>query len=148
MSNLTVEERLACLDTWRYCTDMLNAEVIDIADMPEQLQAEMRETFLEDIPLRDAILAEIALYDEGREAAKAMLTKVAADGNVPAVTILAAIDFLESKFDDARAKVASVLETEEYSLARLLHNGLEMRAPASLLQRSLTHYTPEDLCKA
>ena len=97
--------------------------------------------------MRDAILADIARNDEEREAARLMMTELASDGSIPASTILAALDYLDGEFTTAASRVSAILDAENYSLAQLLRNGLEMKAPAALLHRSLSHYEPEALCE-
>lgn len=146
MNALTYEDRVAILDGWRSCTASLTGGYLLIEEMPDLLKEELREV-LRDIPMRDAIIAEIARNEGDRGSARAMLTEVAANGDVPSTAILAALDFLEGDFDSAGKRVNHVLETEEYSFARLLRNGLDMRAPASMLQRSLTHFDPDELIR-
>ena len=64
---------------------------------------------------------------------------------IPVNTCAAAMRYLDGDTESAALLVQSILDADEYSLARLLSNGLEMRAPASLLARSFSHWNPQDL---
>ena len=105
---------------------------------------------LHDIPVRDALLAHSAL-DDGihRPQMTALLRQLATRSTpgtgAPVLTALASMHYLANELDEAAEITHGVLAVEEYSLARLLANGLEMRAPASLLARSFTHWHPMDL---
>lgn len=108
---------------------------------------------LYDIPLRDAVLAHSAAPDVDALAGitailEAIERRSVIGAAIPAATCLAAMRYLDGELDASRHLVQRILETEEYSLARLLHNGLEMRAPASLLARSFAHFSPLDLIAA
>lgn len=106
-----------------------------------------------DIPIRDAVLAHSAGADErARPALEELLTSMCVRSvigtSIPAHTCLAAMEYLNGDLTQAAQLSRRVLDVEEYSLARLLHNGLEMRAPASLLARSFAHFTPTELLAA
>lgn len=110
-------------------------------------------TALFDIPLRDALLAQSA-RDDGfaRPAMRALFDQLLHRSSLgtalPAYTCSAALAYLDGETTAARTIVNAVLAIDEYSLARLLRNGLEMRAPASLLARSFSHFDPVDLLAA
>lgn len=106
---------------------------------------------LHDIPLRDAVLAHSADPQRRmgvRRLLQALTDRAPLGTSVPLHTCLAALHYLDDELGQARQRVTAVLEVEEYSLARLLHNGLEMRAPASLLAQSFAHFTPAQLLAA
>lgn len=108
---------------------------------------------LHDIPVRDALLAHSARTDS---MSQARLTHVLIDlarhtplaVGLPVHTCTAALLYLDGLTHESSAIVEAVLAIDEYSLARLLHNGLQMRAPASLLARSFAHFDPLDLLAA
>lgn len=106
-----------------------------------------------DIPLRDAVLAQSA-RDDGfarpamRIVFSRMLTRSTLGTAIPAFTCAAALAYLDGETTAAHDAVNEVLAVDEYSLARLLRNGLEMRAPASLLARSFSHFDPVELLAA
>lgn len=106
-----------------------------------------------DIPIRDALLAHSAGPDARVRPAledllTTMCTRSALGTSIPHHTCLAAMQYLNGDLAPAAKLTRRVLDAEEYSLARLLHNGLEMRAPASLLARSFAHFTPTELLVA
>lgn len=106
---------------------------------------------LHDIPVRDAVLAHSADPQRRvgiRGTLQALADRAPLGTAVPLHTCLAALHYLDDDLEKARQRVTAVLDVEEYSLARLLHNGLEMRAPASLLARSFAHFTPAQLLAA
>ena len=108
---------------------------------------------LHDIPVRDAILAYSCDADTsvlgGLTTLLERITRRSVLGAaVPAYTCLAEMRYLAGDLTRASDAVRTILDAEEYSLARLLHNGLEMRAPASLLARSFSHFSPQDLLAA
>lgn len=118
---------------------------------PSTLDALARS--LHDIPVRDALLAASAGQEPsirpGLDAAlRAMLDRSTLGTAVPLHTCVAALDYLDGNLENTALRVGRILEAEEYSLARLLRNGLEMRAPASLLARSFSHFDPEELLAA
>lgn len=105
---------------------------------------------LYDIPIRDAVLAYSAdpsgMARPGLDALFARMTARSTLGSaIPAYTCAAALHYLDGDTEAAGHLVGLILDTEEYSLARLLSNGLEMRAPSSLLARSFAHYSPQQL---
>ena len=118
--------------------------------MPDLQTLERLGATLYDIPLRDALLAHSA-----RDAAiaephvRSTLDAIARMSHIatstPTHTCLAAMHYLEGELEQAAMLVSRILDVEEYSLARLLQNGLQMRAPASLLARSFAHFDPLDL---
>ena len=106
-----------------------------------------------DIPIRDAVLAHSAGPDtRARPALEELLTSMCMRStlgtSIPHHTCLAAMQYLNGDLVPAAQLTRRVLDAEEYSLARLLHNGLDMRAPASLLARSFAHFTPTELLAA
>ncbi len=106
-----------------------------------------------DVPVRDAILAHSATLDaDARAGLDRLMDRMTArspiGSSIPAHTCAAALRYLDGDITDAAQRVERILDADEYSLARLLHNGLEMRAPASLLARSFRHFTPQDLLAA
>lgn len=108
---------------------------------------------LQDIPLRDALLAQSAReHGAARPAFRALLqelqTRCTLGTALPLYTCLAAMLYLDGDVDASRALVNAVLMVDEYSLARLLRNGLDMHAPSSLLARSFAHFDPIDLLAA
>ena len=108
---------------------------------------------LMDIPLRDALLAQSARqHGEARpgfrSALHALQSGCTLGTALPLHTCLAAMLYLDGEVAASRALVNAVLLVDEYSLARLLRNGLDMRAPASLLARSFAHFDPIDLLAA
>lgn len=108
---------------------------------------------LQDIPLRDALLAQSA-RDNGaarpgfRAALSSLQSGCTLGTTLPLYTCLAAMLYLDGDVDASRALINAVLMVDEYSLARLLRNGLDMRAPSSLLARSFAHFDPIDLLAA
>lgn len=137
--------RRARWDEWlQAIMDTERALPVDAA----QLQGLSRT--LHDIPIRDAVLAYSADSDAGvRPAIEQLLARMMERSTlgaaIPVHTCAAAMEYLNGEIDAAALHVRHILEAEEYSLARLLNNGLEMRAPSSLLARSFAHYTPQDL---
>lgn len=106
-----------------------------------------------DIPLRDAVLAQSARHEGlARPAIRSLLNEIKDRSPLPtalpAFTCGAALAYLDGEFENAKQQVNAVLAIDEYSLARLLRNGLEMRAPSSLLSRSFAHFDPIDLLAA
>lgn len=117
----------------------------------QDLAALARSLF--DIPLRDALLAQSAQNDGAMRPAMQLLfarllERSSLGTAIPAFTCAAALAYLDGDLLNARDVVNSVLALDEYSLARLLRNGLDMRAPASLLARSFSHFDPIDLLAA
>lgn len=103
-----------------------------------------------DVPLRDALLAHSARDAASAEPhVRSTLQAIARMSHIgtstPTHTCLAAMYYLEGELEQAAQLVSHILDIEEYSLARLLQNGLQMRAPASLLARSFAHFDPLDL---
>ncbi len=118
---------------------------------PQQL--ERLAATLHDIPIRDALLAYSADPDARvLTGVRSVLVSIARRSTlgiaIPAQTCLAAMHYLGNDLSAAAHLVDRLLAIEEYSLARLLHNGLEMRAPASLLARSFAHFSPLELLAA
>lgn len=108
---------------------------------------------LHDIPVRDAVLAHSAGPETAAQWAIAELLQSISERSmlgcaIPAHTCLAAMQYLADELQPAHDLVSAILDVEEYSLARLLYNGLEMRAPASLLARSFAHFSPHELLAA
>lgn len=133
---------------WLHAIEMTTSGLAVEPNMLETLAAT-----LFDIPIRDAVLAHSAGADvNARPAIELILTSMCMRGalgvSVPAHTCLAAMHYLDDELATAQALVRRVLGVEEYSLARLLHNGLEMHAPASLLARSFAHFSPTELIAA
>jgi len=108
---------------------------------------------LHDIPVRDAVLAYSA-HDDGmyRPGVTRVLDAIIARTQIgvaaPAFTARAAMHYLDDDMEPAAEGTYAVLAVDEYSLARLLANGIEMHAPASLLARSFSHWHPLDLLAA
>lgn len=141
------QERYALWAAWGVAAVACAADSELAQSMPEDIQESFRHS-LQDISFRDAILAQSARQPEVRPALKQILAILATDENIPSRTLLACMEFLDGDMEAADALVSSVLETEEYNLARLIKNGLEMRAPASLLATSFRHFSPEELLNA
>lgn len=119
----------------------------------EPLRLERLARSLHDIPIRDAVLAHSADVEAVAHAALVEILQTMANRSmlgsaIPAHTCLAAMHYLSEDLQSARNLVRAILTVEEYSLARLLHNGLDMRAPASLLARSFAHFSPLELLAA
>ena len=135
--------RSAMWDTWQ---DALRAPVAGmvLSDMARSLF---------DVPLRDAVLAQSA-REQGlqRPGIRDLLTTITERSPLatalPAYTCRAAMAYLDGDLTAAKDMVNAVLSIDDYSLARLLRNGLEMRAPASLLARSFAHFDPIELLAA
>lgn len=145
MSNLfTTEEREAL---WKAWTNTIS----DIADGTQRTSdidldfMDLMRGSLRDIPLRDALLSYVARNPETRTSFREMFSTLGLGGDAPSLTLLAAIQYIDNEVNAASENVSEVLEREDYSLARLLHQGLAMNAPASMLQRSFSYYTPESL---
>ena len=144
------------LSTWRRArwTDWCSAIALTISHRPvPAMQLELLARTLHDIPVRDAVLAHSAGPEAGAQSAiseilQAMAQRSLVGSAIPAHTCLAAMHYLAGELESARDLVGAILDVEEYSLARLLHNGLEMRAPASLLARSFAHFSPQELLAA
>lgn len=129
--------------------------IIDIARgfTVERATIELLARSLHDIPVRDALLAHsVSLTTQERTALCRLLDDIMMRGvlgvTVPAYTCAAAMRYLDGDLDAAQRRVEEILDAEEYSLARLLANGLSMHAPASLLARSFAHYSPQQLLAA
>lgn len=144
MGIYTKSERETLWDAWGEVISAITVGEVVAATMPSDIQEIFREN-LRDIPLRDALLAQSARNPEFRPALREVFAVLAQNDDVPSRTLLAAMQFLDGDMDDARANVSKVLETEDYSLARLLDTGLAMQAPASMLARSFSHFEPTDL---
>lgn len=136
-------ERYAMWAAWGITASECLADTALAPTMPEDIRESFRQS-LADIGLRDAILSQSARQPEFRPALKQILAVLAEDENVPARTMLACMEFLDNDLEAADALVSSVLETEQYSLARLIKTGLEINAPASLLASSFSHFDPEE----
>lgn len=127
--------------------------VLRLGGPADHLQALRLTMSLFDIPLRDAVLAQSA-RDHG--AARPALAEVMQQLRgrtllgtaIPLHTCIAALHYLDGEITRTHDAVNAILAAEEYSLARLLRNGLDMRAPASLLARSFAHFDPLDLLAA
>lgn len=135
--------RTAMWDTWQ---DAL------LRPVPGPVLSEMARSLF-DVPLRDALLAQSARQDGNqRPAIRAVLSRIEQRSPLatalPAYTCSAAMSYLDGDFAAAKEAVNAVLAIDEYSLARLLRNGLDMRAPATLLARSFAHFDPIDLLAA
>lgn len=139
--------------TWRTeYWDHWQAAIRDGAPSEGALRAALVGSLL-DIPLRDALLAQSARQNgAARPGFRSVLHALQASStlgvSLPLHTCLAAMLYLDGEVAASRALVNAVLLVDEYSLARLLHNGLDMRAPASLLARSFAHFDPIDLLAA
>lgn len=129
---------------WGFIVSSVLAGTKTATDMPSDICDEMREN-LRDIPFRDALLANSVQMPEFRPALKQVFAVLAANDDAPSRTMLAAMQYLDDEIQSAEANVQTVLEKEEYSLARLLSNGIEFRAPSSLLARSFGSFDPLDL---
>lgn len=136
-------ERYAMWQAWGLTVSECLADTNLAPTMPDDIRSSFRQS-LADIGLRDAILSQSAIDPDCRPALKQVLAVLAEDDNVPARTLLACMEFLDGDMEAADVLVSSVLETEQYSLARLIKTGLDMRAPASLLATSFSHFTPEE----
>ena len=149
-------ERLTDPAMWR--TDRWDAwqQAIRAADAGPAIpsrELSLLSQSLFDIPLRDALLAQSARDDGAlRPALRQLLTRMLERSTLgtalPTYTCAAAMAYLDGETIAALDAVNDVLAIDEYSLARLLRNGLEMRAPASLLARSFSHFDPIDLLAA
>ena len=139
--------------TWRTeHWDHWQAAIRDGAPATGSLRAALAASLL-DIPLRDALLAQSARQNGAarpgfRSVLHALQTSSTLGVSLPLHTCLAAMLYLDGELAASRALVNAVLLVDEYSLARLLHNGLDMRAPSSLLARSFAHFDPIDLLAA
>lgn len=134
-----------CYADWQETVKEISLGKFDTAAM-DDFSVKTAQEYLRMIPVRDAILANLVQEDGIMEPTRRLLLALTRTGDtVPARTVLAAINFLESDMESVKSLVTDVLAAEEYSLARLLNNGLEMRAPASLLRHSFAHYTPDSL---
>lgn len=151
-----LQDRAKPLINWRRASwnDWIHA-IGDVAS-GANVDPPMLETLsisLHDIPVRDALLAHSAdPAGQVRPAIQQILTAVSLRSTpgsaIPAHTCLAAMHYLADETLEARRLIRRILDCEDYSLAELLHNGLEMRAPASLLARSFAHFTPQQLLAA
>ncbi len=134
--------------------DWLQAIVdIDRHIAVEPAQIALLARTLHDIPIRDAVLAYSADPEgQARPGLDVLLARMMErsplGAAIPAYTCAAALRYLDGDLMQAAHQVCQILEAEEYSLARLLSNGLEMRAPASLLARSFSHFSPQQLLAA
>lgn len=138
-------------DAWDAWQHAIRAEDSGPAVPTPQLARLSRSLF--DIPLRDAILAQSARDDGAlrpalRQLLMRMLERSTMGTAIPLYTCAAAMAYLDGEIIAANDAVNDILAIDEYSLARLLRNGLEMRAPASLLARSFSHFDPIDLLAA
>lgn len=108
------------------------------------------ELSLNDIRLRDALLAQAARTNADHvRGFRALLAAIASHSlvglAVPAWTCRAALEYLDAEYARAQRTVEKVLAVADYSLARLLNDGLRHGAPASLLAASFGHFDPESL---
>lgn len=138
--------RSAMWETWQ------SALADPTAPLHGAVRSEMARSLF-DVPLRDAILAQSARLDgHARPAIRSRLAQITQRSPLatalPAFTCSAALAYLDGEFATAKDLVNAVLSIDEYSLARLLRNGLDMRAPATLLARSFAHFDPVDLLAA
>lgn len=139
------------LEAWGRWQDAIIRTSAGAAIDPWTLSELARSLF--DIPLRDAMLAQSARDDGAARPAITTLLRQAVQRSPlatasPAHTCSAAMSYLDGDLVAADTVVNAVLAVEEYSLARLLRNGLDMHAPASLLARSFSHFHPTDLLAA
>lgn len=110
------------------------------------IQLNSMRASLRDIPIRDAFIAHVTRDPESWLCAKVLMDMLAEDGDVvPARTIRAAILYMSNQLDAAKAEADAVLDSENYSLAKLLVNGIAWDAPPTLLQGSLGHFDPDAL---
>ena len=135
-------------NTWRIAIE--GAAVHDFPNGP--IRAALASSLF-DIPLRDALLAQSARADlPTRAAMRELLIELARHSPLgvalPVHTCTAALLYLDGLTEETAFIVKAVLSIDEYSLARLLKNGLDMRAPSSLLARSFAHFDPLDLLAA
>lgn len=130
---------------WQETVSRIALNTFDVSTMDDHAILTGQE-YLRQIPVRDAILADFAARPERMEPSRVLLLALTRTGDTnPARTVLAAVNYLEGDYESAYSLVSDVLDTEEYSLARLLWNGLDMKAPASILRNSFSHFNPEDL---
>lgn len=135
-------------NTWRVAIDRAADH-----DFPTGPVRAALASSLFDIPLRDALLAQSARADlPTRAAMRELLIELARHSPLgvalPVHTCTAALLYLDGLTEETAFIVRAVLSIDEYSLARLLKNGLDMRAPSSLLARSFAHFDPLDLLAA
>lgn len=98
---------------------------------------------LDDIPVRDALLATIT--DPAWCVRVGGMLNLIATQRVTAasLTMEAACYYLADSLDVAQVLLSSALDKDPtYSLALLLQSGLDRGAPATLLRASFAHYSP------
>lgn len=143
MGIYTPEQRQSLWKAWNKTISQI-AEGDTATDIDSDHLDMMRKS-LRDIPLRDALLANTVHNKEQRPAMRELFAILSENEDIPSLTILGAIQFLDDDKGSARATVGKALDLEEYSLARLLDTGLQMDAPAPLLARSFGHFSAEEL---
>lgn len=116
------------------------------AKIPTGEAVESFRESLNDIPLRDALLSYAGHNPGSRESFAAILKAVTAEPTAPALSVFAAVAYLDGDMESAGRSVAEALNANEnYSLAGLLSMGLGSNASPALLERSFTHFSPEEL---
>ena len=136
---------------WRQWLDAIPNAAQGCLPDPERLVS--LELSLQDIPLRDALLAQLARSTEleaaGTRALLRSITAHALVGLAPeAWTCLAAAHYLCGEYAEAGAIVERVMAVRTYSLAELLQSGLRARAPKELLHESFSAFDPNALLAA
>lgn len=137
--------------SWRQWLDAIPHAAQGCLPDPERLvQLEMS---LQDIPLRDALLAHLARASvTERQGLHQLLRGITAHvlvGLAPeAWTCLAAAEYLSGSYQQAGEIVDRVLQVREYSLATLLRSGLIAKAPKELLHESFSAFDPSALLAA
>lgn len=111
----------------------------------DESHLELMRASLRDIPLRDALLANMVHKKEQRPAMRELFAVLSENEDVPSLTMLGAIQFLDDDMSDSLNTVLKALDSEDYSLARLLSNGLKMEVPSGVLSRSFGSFTSEEL---
>ena len=98
------------------------------------------------VPVRDYVMATIA-YMEADDARAHLLALSACTGSAPAMYrahVAAATAMLSAAFDVERHVIERLVRMGDgVSLATLVQNGLDMRAPACLYRLSMQHCLPE-----
>jgi hypothetical protein len=113
--------------------------------IPDHLLETALDT-LRDLPLRDALLAQLA-HDPAAIQQWRRLGDRFTTVNHPAwLSIMSSVHFLEENLAESRQLALRALEIEpEYSLARLLIQALEADAPKGIVLSAFSRYTSQEL---
>jgi len=134
---------------WEQVSSIIERSDSQIAAEEFEVFSQAVEKMCDNITFRDCILSHSATRPETRAKWETYFKKLAAlpQFNKPMIsTVLAALAYLTNDLSEAGLHLKISFQMDpQYSLARLLRQGLIANAPASLLQSAFSVYTPDQL---